>query len=232
MSVGVPYRLANTKGQSEWIQLRSVGTGAAPITCDTDQPLEYSYATSDTLSDPRVTFAITAGQFPDVTYVGRNYRVRFDATIGSRHEYVDILFDVVAHLSAQPVTAANLRSWDPGLHRLLPTECRGTNWGEQLAIAWESVKSDLGDYGLRPGTVMDDGKLARLQLLRFKELLSEDGRRLVDGSSPLEAARYFHDAYVDEQVKVCKSLDLWVDKNRNLAPDAGEARQPGTELLW
>jgi hypothetical protein len=114
-----------------------------------------------------------------------------------------------------------LRKYDPQISKLVGSDIRGTDFEDALEKAWDLVYEDINALSTRPSLVMDEKQLCYMHILKFKVLLCEDGYKLWDEVSPLDAARYFKDEYSKQFNQIIPKTN-WDDKDEDLIPSASE----------
>lgn len=201
---GKPFRLFNTKGQSEVVTI----DGASMSEIYTRETLKYAYAQNDFLRQLIATVTYTGTEFK------QNLIARFTSTSDEGVEHIDIVFDVVEHLVKQPITIDNLDDYNP-IFKSLNFDAN-VNWERQLELAWSEVLNDLNAGGIDVYSIMDTDALAVLQ---WQKLNKHYGEILVQaGRLNLGQAKYFLEEYQKNLEARTRRID-WLDKNGNAIPD-------------
>lgn len=217
LSFSSDWRTRNSKKQWEDITIREQGLGYVEV----DEPLTFDYGTGDVIE--KCVATITLDPTATAT-IADNYRIRFEALLsdGTR-EWKDVLYDVVAHKTEQPITTKNLRKYCPQIARMEPSETEGTDFIELLQTSWDCVRSDIKTSNKRPDAIMDETQLRELHLSKFKQYLAENGILLMDNTSPLEVIEHYKKDYSEQFTKVLSKLE-WIDEDKDLKPSTSETR--------
>lgn len=186
---GRRYLATNAAGESEWVEVIAVSSGAS-VTAR--QPLENDYAASDTFESTRITHAIDStwvaesNNISDSIDPNPRYRWRVEYVVGGVTYVHAVWFDLVRYSGTHTVTGLDVDRAFPGFLDALPTHYREDMGAELIAEAYRQVKLDLyqdgkADQMARNGEVIDD-------LVLHKAASLAEQSRVVLGAGSLDAA--------------------------------------------
>lgn len=226
ITVGRKYLATNAEGESEFVEVASVLSGAS---IETRHPVRNDYASGDTFESTRISISVDDTWIADSNNISDDldpnpgYRVRWVYVVDSITRVHDSYFNVVRYKAGHDVRPVDIDVKRPGWLNRLPVEHQDDRGRELIDDAYSDFSFDLHRRKI-PAEMLRNREVVN-HMVKLRALMNESQNRAALSGDPL--------GYEIDREAYLAALDGLIPDKTDIAADASGAGAKITAVgIW